>query len=96
MGFEQLLPADQYPGYFIFLELDPSTIDINVHPTKTEIKFDEEKLIYNYVRVCVKHSLGKFLVAPTLDFELDTNSLHKADHRVENERLYSGPKLRNG
>lgn len=93
MGFEQLLPADQYPGYFIFLELDPSTIDINVHPTKTEIKFDEEKLIYNYVRVCVKHALGKFLVAPTLDFELDTNSLHKADYRVENERLYSGPKL---
>lgn len=88
MGYEQLLAQDQYPAYFIFLELDPSTIDVNVHPTKTEIKFDEEKLIYNYLRVCIKHALGRYLVAPTLDFDADTNSFHKADTRIESERFY--------
>lgn len=93
MGFEQLLAQDQYPAYFIFLDLDPSTIDVNVHPTKTEIKFDEEKLIYNYIRVCVKHALGKYLVAPTLDFEADTNTLHKADNRIETERFHTEKSL---
>jgi DNA mismatch repair protein MutL len=73
MGFEQLLQPDQYAGYFIFIEVDPHTIDVNVHPTKTEIKFDEEKLIYNFLRVCVRHSLGKFMVAPTLDFDSSPN-----------------------
>lgn len=92
-GFEQLIAADQYPGYIIFLELDPGTIDINVHPTKTEVKFDEEKLIYNYLRVCVKHSLGKYLVAPTLDFDHDTNSFHKADNKIEGERFSAGNSL---
>lgn len=73
MAYEQLIQPDQYPGYFLFLDVDPATIDINVHPTKTEIKFDEERLIYNVVRVSVKHALGKYLVAPTLDFETDVN-----------------------
>ncbi len=73
MGFEQLIQSDQYPAYFIFIDVDPATIDVNVHPTKTEIKFDEEKLIYNYIRVCVRHALGKYLVAPTLDFDTDSN-----------------------
>ncbi|MBK8701988.1 MAG: DNA mismatch repair endonuclease MutL [Saprospiraceae bacterium] len=87
-GFEQLIQADQFPGYFIFLDLDPSTIDINVHPTKTEVKFDEEKLIYNYLRVCVKHALGKYLVAPTLDFDTDTNYLHKAGSPMSERGSY--------
>ncbi|MFM2392602.1 MAG: mismatch repair endonuclease MutL [Bacteroidota bacterium] len=73
MGFDQLIQQDHFPGYFIYLEVNPATIDINVHPTKTEIKFDEEKLIYNYIRVSVKHALGKYLIAPTLDFDTDTN-----------------------
>lgn len=73
MGFDQLINQDQFPGYFIYMEVNPSTIDINVHPTKTEIKFDEEKLIYNYIRVSIKHALGKYLIAPTLDFDTDTN-----------------------
>jgi DNA mismatch repair protein MutL len=73
MAYEQLIQSDQYPGYFLFLEVDPATIDINVHPTKTEIKFDEERLIYNIIRVSVKHALGKFLIAPTLDFDMNVN-----------------------
>jgi DNA mismatch repair protein MutL len=72
-AYEQLLQKDQYPTYFLYLELDPASIDINVHPTKTEIKFDEERLIYNYIRGCVKHALGKYILSPTLDFETDTN-----------------------
>ena len=72
-AYDQLLQPDQYPSYFIYLDIDPAQIDINVHPTKTEIKFEEERLIYNYLRGAVKHALGKYLVVPTLDFETDTN-----------------------
>ena len=55
MGYEQLLAQDQYPAYFIFLDLDPSTIDVNVHPTKTEIKFDEENsstITFGFCKTC--------------------------------------------
>jgi DNA mismatch repair protein MutL len=83
MGFDQLLQPDQYAGYFIFIEVDPQTIDVNVHPTKTEIKFDEEKLIYNFLRVCVRHALGKYLVAPTLDFEASTNISQQSDSDIK-------------
>lgn len=72
-AYELLLQKDQYPTYFIFIEIDPERIDINVHPTKTEIKFDEERLIYNYIKGCVKHALGRYILSPTLDFEYDTN-----------------------
>lgn len=71
-AYEDLLPKDTYPLYVIFLEIDPSRIDVNVHPTKTEIKFDDERLIYNYLKVAVRHSLGQYSVTPTLDFEQDT------------------------
>ena len=73
MAYDQLIQKDQFPTWFLFLEVDPATIDVNVHPTKTEIKFDEERLIYNYTRVAVKHALGKYIMSPTLDFETDAN-----------------------
>jgi DNA mismatch repair protein MutL len=57
----------------LFLDIDPSKIDINVHPTKTEIKFEDERLIYNYLKVTLRHSLGQFNVAGVLDFEHDPN-----------------------
>lgn len=72
-GYESLLQAEQYPGYFLFLDIDPSAIDINVHPTKTEIKFEDERLIYNYLKVCIKHGLGQYSLAPMIDFESDSN-----------------------
>lgn len=68
-AFEDLLPSDAFPLYVLFLEIDPSRIDINVHPTKQEIKFDDEKLIFNYLKVTVKHALGSHNVTPSLDFE---------------------------
>lgn len=68
-AFEGLMKNDIHPGYFLFLEVDPHSIDINIHPTKTEIKFDDEYSIYALLRATVKHSLGQFNIAPVLDFE---------------------------
>lgn len=80
-AFEGLLEDKRYPSYFLFLEVDPHSIDINIHPTKTEIKFDEEHAIYAILRSAVKHSLGQFNVSPTLDFsrnaDLDTPYAYK-------------------
>ncbi|TNE68559.1 MAG: DNA mismatch repair protein MutL, partial [Bacteroidetes bacterium] len=68
-AYEDMLPPDTYPLYVLFLDIDPGRIDINVHPTKQEIKFDDEKLVYNYLKVTVRHALGAHSITPTLDFE---------------------------
>ena len=72
-AYEGLLKDGMQPGYFIYLDVPPNTIDINIHPTKTEIKFDDEHSLYAILRSTVKHSLGQFNVAPVLDFERDPN-----------------------
>jgi DNA mismatch repair protein MutL len=72
-AFEGLMSSDMYPFYVLFLEIDPSHIDINVHPTKTEIKFDDERTVYAVIRSAVKQALGAHNVVPTLDFSLDVN-----------------------
>ncbi|WP_420602312.1 DNA mismatch repair endonuclease MutL [Flagellimonas sp.] len=72
-AFEGLIKSDLYPGYFLYLDVDPASIDINIHPTKTEVKFDDENTIYAILRSTIKHSLGQFNVAPVLDFEHDPN-----------------------
>ena len=72
-AFEGLIKPETYPGYFLYLEVDPSSIDINIHPTKTEIKFDDEHSLYAILRSSIKHSLGQFNVSPVLDFEHDQN-----------------------
>ena len=72
-AYEGLLARDTYPFYVLFLELDPKAIDINVHPTKTEIKFEDEKTVYAVVRAAVKQSLGIHNIAPSLDFDGDVN-----------------------
>lgn len=72
-AFEGLIQDKAHPGYFLYLEVSPDTIDINIHPTKTEIKFEDEHTIYAILRSSVKHSLGQFSVAPVLDFERDSN-----------------------
>lgn len=68
-AFENLLQPQYVPSYFLYLEIDPSKIDINIHPTKTEIKFEDEYSIYAILRAAVKHSLGQFSVMPSLDFD---------------------------
>lgn len=70
-AFEGLMKSDIHPGYFLFMEVDPHSIDINIHPTKTEIKFEDEHSIYAMLRATIKHSLGQFNIAPILDFERD-------------------------
>jgi DNA mismatch repair protein MutL len=72
-AYDGLLKDGAQPTYFIYLQVPPNTIDINIHPTKTEIKFDDESALYAILRACIKHSLGQFNVAPVLDFERDSN-----------------------
>jgi DNA mismatch repair protein MutL len=72
-AYEGLLKEGNQPSYFLYLQVPPHTIDINIHPTKTEIKFDDEHSLYAILRSAVKHSLGQFNVAPVLDFERDSN-----------------------
>lgn len=71
-AFEEVLPKDSFPLYVLFIDIDPTQIDINVHPTKTEIKFQDEKALYAIIRSAVKRSLGRYNIAPTLDFNQET------------------------
>jgi DNA mismatch repair protein MutL len=72
-AYEGLLKDGAQPSYFLYLEVPPHTIDINIHPTKTEIKFDDEHALYAILRSAIKHSLGQFNVSPVLDFDRDPN-----------------------
>ena len=68
-AFDDLMPKDAFPTYYIFIEIDPTRIDINVHPTKQEIKFEDERIVYNYLKVAVRHALGQSAITPMLDFD---------------------------
>ncbi len=72
-AFEGLISAAHHPSYFLFLEVPTASVDINIHPTKTEVKFDNEKDLYAIIRASVKHSLGQYNVAPILDFNRDAS-----------------------
>ncbi|WMJ75569.1 DNA mismatch repair endonuclease MutL [Cytophagaceae bacterium ABcell3] len=72
-AYENLLPDDHFPFYVLFIEIDPRHIDINVHPTKTEIKFDDERTVYAIMRACVKKALGTHNITPSIDFDQDVN-----------------------
>ena len=68
-AYQNILPADTIPIYFIFMEANPATIDINIHPTKTEIKFEDERSIWQILMASVRESLGRFNIVPSLDFD---------------------------
>ena len=72
-AYEKLLPPDTFPSYFLFFELDPANIDINVHPTKTEIKFENDRAIWQIIHAAVRESLGKHNVVPSIDFDQNGN-----------------------
>lgn len=80
-AYQGLIKADSYPGYFIDIEVDPKSVDVNIHPTKTEVKFEDDHSIYAILRSAVKHSLGQFNVAPSLDFETDQNLQTPYDYK---------------
>ncbi|MFN2457064.1 MAG: DNA mismatch repair endonuclease MutL [Chitinophagaceae bacterium] len=70
-AYQDVIARDSFPMYVLFIELDPVQVDVNVHPTKQEIKFEDEKIVYAFVQAAVKHALAQFSITPTLDFDLD-------------------------
>ena len=70
-AYEQLIPAGEQISYFIYFEVDPANIDVNIHPTKTEIKFENEQAIWQILSASVKESLGKFNAIPSIDFDTE-------------------------
>lgn len=88
-AFEELLSSDSFPFYVLYIEIDPKHIDVNVHPTKTEIKFDDEKLVYAIMRAAIKRSLGKYHVSPSIDFNTESsfNNLKPFDPRHDEIRI---------
>ncbi|HEX5151730.1 MAG TPA: DNA mismatch repair endonuclease MutL [Parafilimonas sp.] len=72
-AFDALLPKDSFPVYALYIDLDPSQVDINVHPTKQEIKFEDEKIVYAFVQAAIKHALAQFSISPSLDFSLNAD-----------------------
>ncbi len=75
--FEGLLQDNSFPFYVLFIEIDPKHIDVNVHPTKTEIKFDDERAVYAVVRSAVRQALGAHNLTPAIDFQADVNLIDK-------------------
>lgn len=70
-AFQDMIPKDSFPLYVLYIDLDPAVVDINVHPTKQEIKFEDEKIMYAFVQAAVKHALAQFSISPSLDFTLN-------------------------
>jgi len=71
-AFKELIPNDAYPSYFIYFKIDPKEIDINIHPTKTEVNFQNNQVIYAMLNSAIKQSLGKFNITPSLDFDSES------------------------
>ncbi len=68
-AYERILPPDSVPSYFLYFEVDPSTIDINIHPTKTEIKFEDEQAIWHIISACIREAIGRYNLMPAIDFD---------------------------
>ena len=75
-AFEGLIPKESFPSYILYIDVDPAQVDVNVHPTKQEIKFEDDKIIYAFVQAAIKHALAQFSIAPSLDFSLDADIQH--------------------
>ena len=88
-AYDNLLPKDHFPFYCVFIDIDPQHIDVNVHPTKQEIKFEDEKLVYNYLKVSIRHALGQNAITPSLDF--DRNGAFSFDDGISSPSKSSAP-----
>ena len=97
-SYEGMIEEKKFPFYVLFIKINTDLVDINIHPTKTEIKFEDEKLIYNLVKSSVKKSLEKFNVSPSIDFNADINFTKNLDFKIktsenkEVEKSYSNKK----
>jgi DNA mismatch repair protein MutL len=87
-AFEGLLQDNSFPFYVIFIEIDPKHIDVNVHPTKTEIKFDDERAVYAVVRSAVRQAIGSHNLTPGLDFNADVNIISKLSQASKSNEVY--------
>lgn len=90
-AFEDLLAPGYHPSYFLYLRVPATTLDVNIHPTKTEVKFDNEHALYAIIRSTIKHSLGQYNVAPLLDFDKDANLEVPYDYK---EKIASTPTIK--
>lgn len=84
-AYEDIIPKDRFPFFVLFIEVDPAKIDINVHPNKQEIKFEEERLIYTFVNAATRHGLAQYSVTPSLDFDQE-DSLNKMGTFSQSEK----------
>ena len=89
-AFEGLIQKDVFISYFIYLKIDTKKIDLNVHPSKTEIKFEDDKLIYSILLSAAKRSIGKFNISPSIDFETESSF----SVPTYSENLYQNLKLK--
>lgn len=96
-AYDKLISDQSFPFYTLFIETDPAKIDINVHPTKTEIKFEDEKSVYAIINAVIKRSLSQYHIAPSLDFDLDDKLDHisNSGSSTENIRLNTNPEPEN-
>lgn len=83
-AYNDILPAKSHPLYVVFIDIDPARIDVNVHPTKQEIKFDDEKVVYTFVNTAIKRALGTYNITPTLDFDRDTQLIFSSSPQKKN------------
>lgn len=91
-AYEGLLDKESHPGYYLFFEMDPASIDINIHPTKTEIKFEDERSIYQLLKSIVKRSLGIYNLAPSIDFtNLTGMEFTPVSNRSQGNSNYTNP-----
>ncbi|WP_163716445.1 DNA mismatch repair endonuclease MutL [Mangrovibacterium lignilyticum] len=94
-AYEKILAPESYPSYFLYLDVDPDCIDINIHPTKTEIKFENESAIWQIIQASVREALGKFNVMPSIDFDqagsIDIPIAPKSSEGIEMPRIHVDP-----
>ena len=90
IAYEHLVPKDHFPFHVLLLEVDPAMIDVNIHPTKQEVKFENERIIYNYIRVTVKHALGKYSITPSLDFDTANTDGLMSNSSQRSQQSFSG------
>jgi DNA mismatch repair protein MutL len=100
IGYENLLPKEYFPFFVLFIEIDPNHIDVNVHPTKTEIKFIDERTVYGIIKAAVRQALGRHNIMPSLDYDMDINidlsTKYGGDHSLNTERELDYERFRSG
>lgn len=95
-AYEGTLPDGYHPFYVLFIDIDPSHIDINIHPTKTEIKFDDERSVYAIMMAAVRKAVGVYNLSPSLDFDGNVNFLNNQNSAKDRQKEASSPQLERG